>query len=90
MAITQTIRDNDTAITYKDAWGTIIEVYIEPQTDKGVSYLGVSAGKDQTFDTDDDIKVVEMDWNKARIVGNFIGKKSKETIKGVIDGIFSK
>jgi type II secretory pathway pseudopilin PulG len=90
MAINQTINENDAASTYKDVWGTTIEVYIEPQTDKGVAYLGVSAGKDKTFDTDDDIKITEMDWNKARIVGNFIGKKSKETFKGLIGGIFSK
>jgi len=89
-AIVQTIRGDEVSL-YKDSWGTDIMVHREPLPDnKGTCYIGRSAGKDRSFKTSDDIEVIEVDWNKARIVGNFIGKKSKETFKGLIDGIFSK
>lgn len=72
-----------------DAWDNEIQIAVEKQ-DTGTIYIGKSAGRDLTFDTKDDILVTEVDWNKSKIVGKFIGKKSTEVIRGIVDGILEK
>jgi hypothetical protein len=47
----------------------------------------VSPGKDKQLNTSDDIVVEKTDINKSRIIGRWVGKKTKEFAKGVIGGV---
>ena len=49
-----------------------------------------SAGRDGKHGTSDDIVGVDVDINKSRAVGKWIGGKTKEGVKGLIDGVLGK
>jgi len=76
-----------------DAWGNPIRLERIPAEglDKtGIGYLVVSPGPDGQLDTMDDIKALEIDWNKSRIVGKWMGKKMRQAGEGMAEGIMGK
>ena len=46
----------------------------------------VSAGRDHMFDTKDDVSYSRTEYNKSKIVGKWIGSKTKQFGKGLIEG----
>ncbi len=75
----------------QDWWGTNICIKREVAQDgMAVEYMAVSAGKDKSFDTNDDMTVVKIDLNKSKILGKWAGKRAKEVTKGLQEGIFTK
>ena len=71
----------------RDAWGNLIHCVrtLEPDG-MAIAYQIRSAGRDETMMTKDDIVYTEVDWNKSKIAGKWIGKKSKEAATGVVAG----
>ena len=73
----------------EDAWGNNLKAsYVETKYRK--TYTVSSAGRDGKHGTSDDIVGVDVDINKSRAVGKWIGGKSKEGVKGLIDGVLGK
>jgi hypothetical protein len=74
------------SVDKKDAWGTPLT--LERVAEKMyVGYSVRSMGRDKIHNTDDDIVRSVIDWNKSRIVGEWVGEKSTEAFKGFKDGI---
>ena len=80
---------------------TMNEVYVsdmnylpcEVNLQRGTDYNMVtikSAGYDKQMNTNDDIIVSSIDYNKSKIVGRWIGTKTKEGAKGFWEGIRDK
>ena len=70
----------------QDAWDR--DYVLETETgDAYVVYTVISSGRDGKFDTKDDIVGSEIDWNKSRIVGQWIGRKTKEVVVGIAEGV---
>lgn len=58
---------------------------------KDYRYVKVtSGGWDEKWDTWDDLSVEIRDYNKSKMVGEFLGKRLKEAGKGFVDGISGK
>lgn len=72
-------------LTNEDAWGKPVK-YERTVDTKYVTYRLTSAGKDGTFDTEDDIVAEAVDLNKSRIVGDWVGKKAQQGWKGLKEG----
>jgi len=68
-----------------DGWGQKL-LYTRTGNNKSVQYEVISSGRDKIFGTKDDMVCVAVDLNKSRIVGEWLGEKSKEAIKGVKEG----
>lgn len=70
-----------------DWWGEPIKISCGP-TDDGMAffYTAVSTGKDKTIGTIDDLKKTQIDLNKSKMLGHYVGKKAKEFVKGFKDG----
>lgn len=66
----------------------IIPEFTKTDTHKTVRL--VSPGKDKVLNTYDDVIVEKTDINKSKIVGRWVGKKTKEFAKGIIGGIKEK
>jgi hypothetical protein len=49
-----------------------------------------SAGQDGIFGNEDDIEKSAVDWNKSRVIGKWVGQKSKQAIKGFKEGVKEK
>jgi hypothetical protein len=77
--------DQTATLTQRDAWGNELH-FSRLATKTYVQQTIVSAGKDGKFGTDDDIRGEDIDWNKSRIVGKWVGNKAKEFVKGLKDG----
>lgn len=57
-------------------------------TDRSYRYAKVtSPGLDKKWDTDDDLTVEERDYNKSKMVGEFLGKRIKEVGQGFVEGL---
>jgi len=69
-----------------DGWGNPVKYgrLVDP---KAVLYTVISAGRDGKFETEDDIVGQAIDLNKSRIVGEWLGKKGVQMVKGIKDGI---
>lgn len=73
----------------EDAWGN--EFRYKRVVDEYAAYYVVgSAGRDGQFDTADDIMVIKYDKNTARIVGEYVGSRTKEALTGLVNGIKNK
>jgi hypothetical protein len=72
-----------------DVWDQSLhyDVSVEP---KLITALVVSEGPDGKLNTEDDIVGTATDVNKSRIVGEWIGSKTKEGLKGIWDGLKKK
>ena len=74
-----------------DWWKTDICIKRELAPDGiAIEYTAISAGKDKTFETDDDMSVIKIDLNKSKMIGKWAGKRAKEAVKGLREGIFTK
>ena len=73
-------------ISQPDYFGNPVQSAFEQNTDYKIASVA-SAGKDGKFGTNDDLVVTRKDWNKSRITGEWVGKKSKEFTKGLIEGL---
>lgn len=73
----------------RDSWGNALHYHYEAD-EHGKLALAVSLGPDGTENTADDIVEEAVDVNKTRMVGEWIGTRSKEAIKGIWDGLKSK
>jgi hypothetical protein len=73
-------------VVKKDGWGNSL-VYNRHAEETAVLYIVTSAGRDQELYTNDDIEWTAVDFNKARIIGKWAGKRTKEAFKGVVDGL---
>lgn len=71
-----------------DGWGNPVK-YGRVVAPKYVLYTVISAGRDGAFETADDIGGVAEDLNKSRLVGEWLGKKSKQAFIGVKEGWFA-
>lgn len=71
----------------------IVDYYgntIRPDITKTENYKTVrlvSPGKDKQLNTLDDIVVEKTDINKSRVIGRWVGKKTKEFAKGIVGGV---
>lgn len=50
-------------------------------------YNAYSAGPDKVFHTEDDYFLQKIDFNKSRIIGEWVGTKTKQFLKGKADGL---
>jgi hypothetical protein len=83
------LKNEEVLVPKEDAWGKPLEYSY--QVDPKVAVASVrSAGRDGMLGTDDDIKGVSLDFNKSRIVGEWLGTKAKQAGKGFIDGLKEK
>lgn len=75
--------------TKKDVWKQKLhyDVGLEP---KVITAIVVSEGPDGELNTSDDIIGTATDINKSRIVGEWVGSKAKEGLKGIWDGLKKK
>lgn len=74
------------APTRPDWWG--YKLHSEVEVIKGTKFCVVtSRGRDHAFGTDDDIWHRSTNLNKTRLLGEYIGKRSDELVKGLLDGI---
>jgi len=69
-----------------DAWGNKVEFSAQISATQ-IIYTAKSAGRDQKFGTDDDIVATKIDYNGARIAGEWLGSRAKEFTKGVASGV---
>lgn len=69
-----------------DSWGRTVR-FSRYSDETRTSYVLTSSGKDGIFGNKDDMTSIATDFNKSRIVGKWMGKKSKEFAKGVVEGI---
>ena len=77
--------DGPARLQIKDGWDEAI--YYERKDDpKGILYIVCSAGPDKQLDTADDMPLKGIDLNKSRIVGEWIGKRTKQAAEGFVDG----
>jgi len=69
----------------QDGWGRDVgfKKIVEQEL---IAYVFCSSGRDGEFGTEDDIEASKLDWNKSRIIGKWLGKKSKETFIGLKEG----
>jgi hypothetical protein len=75
----------------QDWWKTEICIKREvAQDNMAIGYMAISAGKDKTFNTNDDIAVIKIDLNKSKMIGKWAGSRAKEVAKGLREGIFTK
>lgn len=73
----------------KDRWGTLLKSSYSSNNDVNIA-SATSAGRDRIFGTRDDISSERQDINKSRIVGKWIGEKTKETASGFFGGLFGR
>ena len=75
-------------LTTQDAWGNRLH-YIKHVNSEGtlITHRVASPGPDRQLNTGDDIVAVKTDMNKSKIVGKWIGNKTKEATKGIIEGL---
>ncbi len=78
--------DAESVLEIKDYYGTNFK-FEKTATEDCVTVIGASAGPDHIFGNEDDISCTKRNYNKSRIVGKWISKKSKEFVKGMISGI---
>ena len=73
----------------QDKWGN--DLRYRGLINQDVIFTRVSSdGKDGEPDTKDDIVEERSDINKSRLVGKWLGRKSKEAVGGIIDGLKEK
>jgi len=72
----------------KDLWGNKL-IYTAHLSEDFIVVSVRSIGRDEMPNTKDDIKYDAKDFNKSRLIGKFIGTKSKEFADGLIDGVKS-
>lgn len=80
---------NDATLNQLDAWGHPLK-FKRHATDVEVSQTVTSAGEDGQFGTKDDITYTDIDYNKSRLVGRWLGEKSKEVVKGFTDEVTTR
>jgi hypothetical protein len=76
----------NTMLTKFDAWGRPLRFSRTIVSENAISQTVTSAGKDGKFDTTDDISHTDIDLNKSRLVGRYIGSRVKEFSKGIVEG----
>lgn len=72
-----------------DLWGTPILVQTMVGKQLNVTQAH-GAGPDRLWDTEDDAREEQTDVNHSRLVGEWVGQKSKEAAAGLIEGLRSK
>lgn len=72
-----------------DLWNNLLR-YDVVISNKLIVATVKSSGRDGVWDTGDDFKDVVSDFNKSRIVGEWAGQKSKQAVRGFIDGLKKK
>ena len=75
-------KENVATLNEVDAWGKPLH-FIRHATDTSVSQTIISAGADGEFGSADDISYQDVDLNKSRLVGKWIGSRTKEFVKGL-------
>ena len=73
----------------KDRWGTPLKSSYSSQSEVNIASV-TSAGRDRIFGTRDDISSERRDVNKSRVIGKWIGDKTKETGSGFLSGLFGR
>lgn len=73
----------------KDLWSNQLR-YNVVINEKLIVAIVESSGPDGIWETDDDLKDTATDFNKSRIVGEWAGQKSKQVVRGFIDGLKKK
>lgn len=74
-----------------DWWGNKIQITRVMNADKtAITYTAVSAGKDGIPGNGDDLSKFVIDFNKSKIIGKWVGEKSKQAVKGMKEGIKAK
>jgi len=68
-----------------DGWDSDI-IYTRQADKKAVLYHLISPGRDKEMGTKDDMKITAVDWNKSRIIGDYVGRKAKQAVIGVKEG----
>ena len=73
----------------KDGWGNPLRFKrdVSPQA---IAYTVSFSGRDQVFDTKDDMDESQVNFNKSRIVGDYLGTKAKEGWTGLKAGFGRK
>lgn len=69
-----------------DSWGNEA-VFERIASETSIDYILTSKGADARLRTKDDIAVVVRDLNKSGMIGKWVGKKTKEFAKGVVNGL---
>ncbi|MHA2045692.1 MAG: hypothetical protein ACW99G_12920 [Candidatus Thorarchaeota archaeon] len=70
----------------QDYWGNDLEYHYEAKSDALVSTVN-SHGLDGIKGTKDDVSSTVKDVNNTKFIGKWIGNKSKELGKGILEGI---
>lgn len=69
----------------KDIWGERI-IYTYVGSDDVLISTATSVGRDGEMNTKDDVTRTAHDFNKSKIIGEWVGKKSFQVIKGFNEG----
>jgi len=69
----------------KDAWGHPMRYTRIPNAYQ-LTQVVTSAGRDGIFGTEDDEVVSETEYNWSRTAGRFVAEKSKDFVRGMVDG----
>ncbi len=72
-----------------DIWNRELRYYFQATPTVKLATV-VSSGPDGIFKTDDDIFDGAKDRNMSRVAGEWLGKRSKEGVKGFWDGLWQK
>ena len=80
------VLDNPMEVTIKENY--VIDYGIA--FDREYRWVKVSGpGIDKEWNTKDDLSVEERDYNKSKMVGEFLGKRIKEVGRGFVEGLKS-
>ena len=78
------VLDNPMEVTIKENY--VIDYGIA--FDREYRWVKVSGpGIDKQWNTKDDLSVEERDYNKSKMVGEFLGKRLKEVGRGFVEGL---
>jgi hypothetical protein len=76
-------------VDVKDWWGNPIRISRTIDNDV-ITYTATSAGRDQKFDTNDDISRNRITVNYAKKIGSAVGAASKQFVSGFTEGLEKK
>ena len=83
------LEEGDYPVEETDLFGNELQ-YHKDIEDYGILHQLRTRGSDGEFNTNDDHVLSDIDMNKSRMIGHFVGQKSKEALKGIWDGLKKK
>jgi len=79
------LRMSTCQLSDNDSWGNPLQLIVV-RSEAAIIYGVMSAGRDGIHSNEDDIVKESIDLNKSKIVGKWLGVKSKELLTGVKEG----